>query len=195
MEGELKELLDLGVALGRNQAFGIVAGRCSAAQAEAIHRLRSEKRYKSVTEHWKEFCPEYLGMSGTQADHIIRLWEEFGSGYFDLSQLTRVSAETYRALEPAVENGVLHFNGEQIQLTVDNSRKVAAAVAQIRRNLPAPAGTPLAGRVERLEQLCEFLIEELRGVPDASAEIFGRYRIALRQLYAVLRNLREQFKF
>ena len=35
-------LLELGVVLGQNQAFGVVAGRCSAAQAQTIRRLREE---------------------------------------------------------------------------------------------------------------------------------------------------------
>ena len=118
MENEVNEVLDLGVVLGQNQAFGLIAGRCSAAQAESIRRIRTEQLYKRVAEHWRDFCPQYLKMSGSQADNIIRLWEEFGAGYFEVAQLTRVSPETYRAIEPAVENGVLNLNGEQIELTL-----------------------------------------------------------------------------
>jgi hypothetical protein len=33
-------------------------------------------------------------MTSNHADRIIRLWQEFGAGYFELAQLTRVSAET-----------------------------------------------------------------------------------------------------
>jgi hypothetical protein len=82
---EADELVDLGMVLGQNQAFGFLAGRCSAAQAAGIRRLRNEKLYKRATEHWKEFCPQYLKMSGSQADNIIRLWEEFGAGYFEMA--------------------------------------------------------------------------------------------------------------
>jgi hypothetical protein len=197
MENEHNEVLDLGVVLGQNQAFGLVAGRCSAAQAEGIRRLRVEKLYKRVTEHWKEFCPQYLRMSGTQADNIIRLWEEFGPGYFELAQLTRVSAETYRALEPAVENGVLNLNGEQIELTIENSRKVAAAVAEVRRaQPPKPVGElPLAERVDHLEQLCYTLVNEFTAIPDISGEAFTRYRIALLNLHTALNRLRKQFRY
>ena len=197
MEVEVKDVLDLGVVLGRNQAFGLVGGRCSAAQAEGISRLRSERLYRRVAEQWKDFCPEYLGISGTQADHIIRLWEEFGAGYFELTQLTRVSPETYRALEPAVENGVLNLNGEQIELTIENSRKVAAAVTQARRTLArkTPAEIPVDDRVARLEQLCEALTAEFRELPDKSAETFDRYKIALRNLFSTLKNLRRVFNY
>ena len=38
-----EDLVGLGVVLGQNQTFGLLAGRCSAAQAETIRRLRVEK--------------------------------------------------------------------------------------------------------------------------------------------------------
>ena len=194
---EVEEILDLGRVLGQNQAFGMIAGRCSAAQAEGIRRLRTEKTYKRVTEHWNEFCPLHLGMSGTQADRIIHLWEEFGAGYFELAQLTRVSPETYRALAPAVEDGVLNLNGEQIELTIANSRRVATAVAEFRRTLPAknPADLPFPERVERLSKLCDMLTEEFTAIPDISADSFASYRDSLLRLCTALSNLRRQFRY
>src|SRR5258708_30810735 len=95
-------LLDLGILLGQNHALGVVAGRCSAAQASAIRRLREERHYERATLRWKEFCPRYLNMSDSQANRIVALLDEFGPGYFTLAQLTRVSPETFRAIAPAV---------------------------------------------------------------------------------------------
>ena len=197
MENEISEALDLGIVLGQNQAFGLIAGRCSAAQAESIRRIRTEQLYKRVTEHWRDFCPQYLKISGSQADNIIRLWEEFGAGYFEVAQLTRVSPETYRAIEPAVENGILNLNGEQIELTLENSRKVAAAVAEVRRSLPAKpvAELPFPERVARLDRLCQELIQEFTAIPDLSAEAFQSYRTSLLQLYTVLHRMRAQFRY
>ena len=129
-------LLELGIVLGQSLAFGLMAGRCSAAQAQALRRLREERLYKRCTETWLEFCPKYLKISRTEADRTIKLLEEFGPTYFELSQLTRVSPETYRAISPAIEDGALHFNGEVIPLNAGNSRKVAAAVAEMRSALP-----------------------------------------------------------
>ncbi len=191
------EMLDLGMVLGQNQAFGFLAGRCSAAQAETIRRLRNEKLYKRVTEHWKEFCPRYLKMSGTQADSIIRLWEEFGAGYFEIAQLTRVSPETYRALAPAVENGVLNLNGEQIELTIENSRKVAAAVSQVRRSLPskAPADLPVIERIDRLDQLCTAIIEEFAGIKRSAEKPNGVYQSAVVRLHDKLSQIRRDGNF
>ena len=125
-------LLDLGVALGQNQAFGLVAGRCSAAQAATLLRLRQEKKYLHCAANWREFCSKYLKISGSEADRIIRLWEEFGATYFELAQLIRISPEGYRAIQPAVKDGALHHDGEAIEFDAENSRKLAAAAAQLR---------------------------------------------------------------
>ena len=193
----LDGMLDLGMILGQNQAFGFIGGRCSAAQAESLCRLRNEKLYKRVTEHWRDFCPLYLKLSASQADRIIHLWEEFGAGYFELSQITRVSAETYRAIEPSVSEGVLNLNGRQIALTMKNARKVADAVAEVRRALPPKVAdeSSIPDRLDRLEQLCGALTEEFRAIPDISGDFFDRYRMALMNLYNVLRNLRKQFHY
>src|SRR5882672_8031577 len=106
------DLLNLGILLGENQAFALMVGRCSAAQATTLRRLREEGKYKSVIPQWKEFCSTYLKISGTQANQIIQLLEEFGPGYFELAQLTRISAETYRAIAPSIKDGALHLNGD-----------------------------------------------------------------------------------
>jgi uncharacterized membrane protein YheB (UPF0754 family) len=190
-------MLDLGMILGQNQAFGFLAGRCSAAQAETIRRLRNEKLYKRVTEHWKEFCPRYLKMSGTQADSIIRLWEEFGAGYFEIAQLTRVSPETYRALAPAVENGVLNLNGEQIELTIENSRKVAAAVSQVRRSLPSKTPEDLSAteRIDRLDQLCTAIIDEFAGIKRTAQKSNEIYMSAVVRLHTRLSQIRREGDF
>jgi hypothetical protein len=145
-------LLELGVALGQNHAFGVIAGRCSAAQAETIRRLREENLYKRCCEKWDDFCPKYLKISRREADRTIKVLEEFGPAFFELSQLTRVSPETYRAIAPAIENGVLHFDGEDILLNADNSRKIAAAVAEMRSAIPkkSPEQESLARQIDQI---------------------------------------------
>ncbi len=191
------EMLDLGMVLGQNQAFGFLAGRCSAAQAETIRRLRNEKLYKRVTEHWKEFCSQYLKMSGTQADSIIRLWEEFGAGYFEIAQLTRVSPETYRTLAPAVDNGVLHLNGEQIELTIENSRKVAVAVSKVRRSLTTKkaADTPVAERIYHLDELCTAILDEFTGIKRGAEKSNATYMSAVVRLHDRLSQIRRDGGF
>jgi hypothetical protein len=123
---------ELGGVLGQRKAFGLIAGRCSAAEAAAIRRVREERLYQASKLTWREFCPRHLGMSRTQADHLIQVLEEFGPEYFEVTQLTRVSPEAYRAIAPAVKDGHIHWRSEAIALLPENSEKVAAAVAGLR---------------------------------------------------------------
>jgi hypothetical protein len=186
-------LLELGVALGQNNAFALVAGRCSAAQAQGLKRLRDERLYRRCAETWNDFCPRYLRISRVEADRTIRQWEEFGPAYFELSQLTRISPETYRAIAPAVKDGALHFNGEQIALEPGNARRVAAAVTEMRRAIPRKDTSPevnqivqelKAGirdmhfeeRIVELDKCCAALIEEYE---DIICQDLGMSRLAV----------------
>jgi hypothetical protein len=153
----------LGYALGQSHTFGLVAGRCSAAQAHGIRLLREQKEYKQCCERWEDFCPKYLQMSRIEADRIIRHLEEFGPAYFELSQVTRISAETFRAIAPAVSDGVLHHNGEAIPLNGENSQRVAKAVAEMRSALPKKSAAELS------ELACE--VKDISREPDLQRRI------------------------
>jgi hypothetical protein len=194
-------LLELGIALGQNHAFGLIAGHCSAAQAEGLRRLREEKSYKRCTEKWDDFCPRFLKMSRSEADRTIRLWEEFGAAYFELSQLTRVSPETFRAIAPAIHDGALHHRDEIIELNPGNSRKVAAAVAELRSALPKRAGesrrlmrevqslcdeVDLTVRIEKLNTCGTALVAEFEKI--SREEGLGPARILLHSALANVRS-------
>jgi hypothetical protein len=130
---------ELGTMIGQRKAFGLIAGRCSAAEAAAIRRIREERLYQASKLSWIEFCPRHLGMCRAQADRLIRLLEEFGADYFDVAQLTRVPPEAYRAIAPAVKDGHIHWQNEAIALLPENSERVAAAVAGLREVARAAA--------------------------------------------------------
>src|ERR1035437_1917104 len=72
------ETLDLGRLLGQRRAFGAVAGRCSAAHAQLLRRIRQEKLYRSVAPSWRAFCGAHLAISRRHADHLISLLNRFG---------------------------------------------------------------------------------------------------------------------
>lgn len=164
LPAEVADLLELGSVLGQNQAFGLIAGRCSAAQAASLKHLREEKKYKRVTEDWRDFCSRYLRMSGAQADKIIHLWDEFGDGFFKVAQLTRISPETYRAIAPAVREDALHLNGEVIELSAENSRKVAEAVAELRRVKKPARQLAMHQRLAQLDKRCTEIAAEMREI-------------------------------
>lgn len=139
--------------MGQTHAFGMVAGRCTPAQATGLKRLCEEKLYKA--------CRTHLKISKTQADRTIRLLEEFGPDYFDLSALTRISRETYRAIAPVVKDGALHFNGEAIPLQPENSRKVTAAVAELRRTIQfLGRNLRITDRIVELGKRCTPMVAE-----------------------------------
>jgi len=123
----------LGEILGGRHAFSHIAGRCSAADAEALRMIRDQKMYKVKCDSWEEFCPRYLRMSKTNANRVIRLLEEFGSGYFEVAQLTRMTPEEYRQLAPDVRNHALNYNGEAIALIPQNAEKIETLVNQVRK--------------------------------------------------------------
>src|ERR1051325_6010073 len=83
-------------------------GRCSAAQAECLARLREYKLYQGRCATWDEFCPKYLGVTKAFANRAIRAMEEFGPAYFDLAELTRITLDEFRTVEPKIKEKVLH---------------------------------------------------------------------------------------
>src|SRR5215210_2731777 len=74
--------LILGRLLGRREAFNIVAGRCSAADAALLRQMRDEKLYLSQSPDWDDFCSKHLQMRKSNANRIIQLLNEFGPQYF-----------------------------------------------------------------------------------------------------------------
>lgn len=131
---------ELGAVVGQRKAFSLIAGRCSAAEAAAIRRLREERLYLASKLSWKQFCPRHLGMSRSQADHVIQLLDEFGPDYFEVTQLTRAPLETYRAIAPAVKNGHIHWGNETIALVPENSERIGAAVKGLLEAARSEAG-------------------------------------------------------
>src|ERR1051326_8904181 len=119
----MSEVLTLGRLLGRREAFNIVAARCSAADAANLKQIREEKNFLDCKD-WDEFCRRYLYMSKDNANRIIRLLEAYGPRYFEVAQFTRISPDTYRAIEPAIKDGALHTESEAIALIPENADKV-----------------------------------------------------------------------
>ena len=132
---------DLGTWLGRRQAFGMMAGKSMAADAECLRQIRDQRLYKNKTSTWAEFCTRYIGASKPHVDRMIRHLEEFGPQFFQLSELTRIPLDAYRAIAPHVTEDGVQFEGERIALTQENSEKVAAAVAELRKRATAESAS------------------------------------------------------
>src|SRR5689334_5142479 len=92
------EDLELGKMLGRHEAFGMVAGRCSAAQAVMLVKMRESKMYLKHAPNWDEFCARYLKISSRTADRYIVLFKKHGSLLFETVALTGISPAQYERI-------------------------------------------------------------------------------------------------
>jgi len=187
----LNDVLDLGLVIGQNQAFGLIAGRCSAAQAETLRRLREEEKYKRVSPRWRDFCAQYLKINGKEADRIIQYFEEFGSQFFEVSQLTRISPETYREIAPSIQDGKLHLDGEAIELIEGNAAKVSAAVDRFRRAKRPKRQLEMHERLAALDGRCTAILTEFQEISakERSGENWLQFTAVLSRVSSGLRRI------
>jgi hypothetical protein len=181
---------ELGMVLGSRKAFASVAGRCSAADAECLRRVRENKLYLSRAETWEAFCPQYLGLSKAHANRIIRYLEEFGADYFEVAQLTRITPEQFRAIAPAIRESSIHVNGQAIALIPENSDQVTAAVAELRRAADSPSD--LTGeRLPAWQHRFDRLVDDFQSLSrsTSSPEERSRLREMLSNARTTLRRL------
>ncbi len=160
--------LDLGRWLGRREAFGLIAGRCSAAEIESLRRIREEKHYRLAARSWNEFCTRYLKVSRRSVDRAIGYLQQFGPAFFHISQLARIGPLDYQAIAAHVsEAGLRVDGGDVIALLPENSQKLADAVRELLRQAEANEARPAAEPFEAALKRCRALTEMLAGIPGA----------------------------
>jgi len=179
--------LNLGRLLGRREAFSALAARCSAAEAAQLKTIRDSRAFLNHAKDWKEFCEKFLHISDDTANRLIGLLERFGPAYFQVAQLTRISAKTYRAIAPSIHDEAIHYNGEAIPLSPENADRVAAAVADLRKAaepplLPAPSDP--ADPLPVLEKECCEVLQRIEAVIELRLP-------AREQLRAIVRGARD----
>jgi hypothetical protein len=134
---QLTETLDLGAWLGRKQAFSLLAGKCSAADAECLRNLKAQKAYKALCRSWEEFCRKHVGVSRSAAEKTISLLNEFGPQYFELSAVVRMTPEEYRRIAPAVTRDGVQHGGRLLEISMDNAPALSEAVEDLRQKTEA----------------------------------------------------------
>ena len=112
-----REWIDAGAWVGRQQAFAVITNRCSAAQALCLQQVRETRLFEKLGLTWEDFCKEYAGISRSQADRLIQQHEEFGEAYFRLSEIARISPETYRRIASQMSEEGLEIDGRKLALT------------------------------------------------------------------------------
>jgi len=124
---------DLGTWIGRREAFSVMAGKARAAEVECIRKIRDEKLYLAKSPDWATFCQCFLGASKSHVNSEIRYLEIFWPQYFELGRITHVPPDVFRAIKENVTLQGVNLDGELIPLSTENSQRLSAAVAELRR--------------------------------------------------------------
>lgn len=135
--------IELGKWMGRREAFGLIAGRCSAAEVESLRRIHDDRLYEGLHCTWDEFCARNLGVAPRTVERDLANLRRFGPAFFTLRQLTRVSVREYQAIAPQVSEDGVRVNGAVVALLPENSEALAGAVKTLLEG-KAPAAAPEA---------------------------------------------------
>jgi hypothetical protein len=177
---QLSELLDLGAWIGRRQAFGLMAGRCSSAEANCLRQIRDAKAYRNYDLTWEQFCTNHLGISRRLADKLIQQLQEFGENYFQLAAITRIPPEQYRLIAADVTSEGLEFRGERIPFDPDRAALLSAAVQELleKRSIPSPTSSkPVADSLRKADQRISAVIEALERLRSETDETADRLQL------------------
>ena len=136
--------LDLGRVLGQRRAVVALGGRCTAAHAELLRRVRDEKLYRAIAPSWRAFCGSHLAISRRHADHLIGLLKRFGPIYFELSQLIGLSVKQYLSIEPAIRDQNIVIDGAAVSVIPENAPKILEAINSLLNPSPAHHPAPAA---------------------------------------------------
>jgi hypothetical protein len=161
---------DLARWVGRREAFALTAGRCSAAEAESLRRMRDEKQYRKLGMNWEEFCSKRLGVSRRHVDRTIRLLDEFGPAYFHVAQMSHLTPDEYRAIAPHVSAEGVQVNGAVVALLPENSEQVSAAVAELLEREKPAKPEKSAPTFDAVIKRCEGLAESLSGLEELTIQ-------------------------
>ncbi len=173
------DVLDLGRLLGQRRAFAAIGGRCSAAHAQLLRRIRDEKLYLAITPSWRAFCGVHLAITRRHADRLIAMLNRFGPVYFEVSQFIGISPRQYLAIEPAIREHKLLVDGEAVSLIPENAPKVLESLGQLlreSRRTKRPAAPPetLRTRVADLTTRGQAIAAELLALYNASRSAADR---------------------
>ena len=140
--------------MGRREAFGLVAGRRSAADIEIIRRIREDKLYANQGCTWDEFCVRHLRVSRRTVDREIAHLREFGPAFFTVRQLTHIAAEDYRKIAPHVSADGITVDGALVPLDPRHGEPLTAAVERLLEESGSPRPSGGAGSFETVLRRC-----------------------------------------
>jgi hypothetical protein len=143
--------------LTEHKILSWMAEGCSASHARVLCEIRVQKLYSQLNLDWDAFCARHLAMSRRSADRIIDALNEFGDSYFNVTQLVKIPVDQYRAIESAIRDNHLEFEGRRIAIRPENRTELAHAVRKLRR--PRRPRPPILLIQKRVEHLFTQLVE------------------------------------
>lgn len=193
-----KQWFDIGISVGRQQAFSAVSGKCAGAQALGLKQIRDSRSYEELGLTWEEFCKQHAGISRPHADTLIRRYGEFGDAFFRVSEITRVSQETFRHIAGQVDGDVIEIDGEKLSLTPENAPRIRDGIRKLRSELKhalsphrpftCPSITDMQVRVDSLLEQWSRLIRPIMPVGDHAA-LNGMINYTIEKLKGLARDL------
>ncbi len=166
------QLVELGTWIGRGQAFGMLANKCSAAQAECLRKARQERSYERLGVNWEEFCEKYAGISRSYAHKLIKRLEEFGAAYFQISEIVPVSPETYRRIAASVRQEGIEIDGEVVPITQENAPRIRHLLESKRTEQPSgeEANRSPKRSIPEVRQRLDACIRDLGAIAEAAPD-------------------------
>lgn len=168
--------------IGRQEVLGTFQAMTSALLAENLHRLAKSKYYKKLGLTFEEACQKlYPQLRIDTCYRRVREYAEFGQAFFQLKDVVRISAGTYRLINPTVEDGSVVVGSETYALTKANAPYIQAAIQeQVQRlreqgdKLSHTQGALTKVREERdnARTAAEKAREELQGYLRSKKEAF-----------------------
>jgi hypothetical protein len=181
MNNTIDEAFDVGTWVGRKQAFALVAGRCSVADAEILFEIREKKLFRAIEQTWEEFCAKRLGLTRSYVDRIIRQFKELGPDYVRLNSFTRITPAEYRRIARTVTEDGLSYGGELITLECENAPRLAEAIGALRREW-----TQAADPIDPVEESCakaakalQSAVAEFHRLQAMKLDDEGRLKLAI----------------
>jgi len=123
--------LDAGMLAGRQQAFAMIATKCTYAQAVCLKEIHDTHAYEEFGLSWNDFCPKHVGISRVHADSLIHRLDEFGEAYFRLAAIARISTDLFRQIADRVTAATIELDGEQIPLVPENAQRIRAGIRRL----------------------------------------------------------------
>jgi hypothetical protein len=173
-----EEVFHLGTHVGRRQAFGLIARRCTVAEIECLIEARENKLYLSLEPTWEAYCEKRLAVSRSTAERMIHLYKEYGPDVARLGSFARIKPSEYRLFAGLVTAEGLTYNGEVIPLDIQSASKLAQAVDAIRVQSGPPVADPVEQAFTRAEKALETTLVLLSHLQCLNLDDEARARLA-----------------